>query len=166
VEGGAVFTVELPVIAPAGEEQEAAQGGADAGAPAAGRRNILVVDDEEAIIDILFELLRADGHRVDTAVNGEVAWRKIRSQSYDLIISDLRMPGMGGRELYQRIREWKPSVCRRMIFSTGDVLSGETLGFLDDNVYLQKPFELDTVRQAVNSLLEKLDAAAEPQPIQ
>ena len=155
-DGGALFTVELPIILPEGQELDELDETIREVETAVQRKNILVVDDETAIIEILFEVLKADGHRVDTAVNGEVAWRKIRQESYDLIISDLRMPGMGGRELYERIREWNPSLCKRVIFSTGDVLNTKTHGFLDDNGndYLQKPFELEAVRQIVNAVLE------------
>jgi two-component system NtrC family sensor kinase len=114
-----------------------------------------VVDDELAIIDILYQVLKADGHRVDTALNGTVALRKIQKESYDLIISDLKMPGMSGQELFQRVRDMNHDLSRRIIFSTGDVVSGETHDFLEKsgNSYLQKPFELEAIRKAVHSVL-------------
>ena len=154
-EGGAVFSVELPIIAapePLPAEEPAAVADTGQAAPA---RNILVVDDELAIIDVLYQVLKMDGHRVDTALNGQVALRKIEKERYDLIISDLKMPGMGGQELYQRVRAMDHDLSRRIIFSTGDVVSTDTRNFLEKsgNSYLQKPFDMDTIRHVVRTVL-------------
>jgi DNA-binding response OmpR family regulator len=96
-----------------------------------------------------------DGHRVDTALNGQVALRKIEKERYDLIISDLKMPGMGGQELYHRVRAMDHDLSRRIIFSTGDVVSTDTRDFLEKsgNSYLQKPFDMDTIRRIVRAVL-------------
>ncbi len=153
--GGAVFTVELPIRGPApGSEMPAPE--VERPGPSSGRRgNILVVDDEASIVEILYEILKADGHRVDTAPNGRVAMRKIESQTYDLIISDLKMPGMSGQDLYRKIQELKPEMSARVIFATGDVVGAGTQDFLErvGNPCLQKPFEIDTLRQIVNAAL-------------
>ncbi|MFQ5701757.1 MAG: ATP-binding protein, partial [Acidobacteriota bacterium] len=152
--GGAIFTVDLPIddqsavaaSAPARESREF---------PGEIRpRDILVVDDELAILDILYQVLKADGHRVDTALNGAVALRKIRSHRYDLIISDLKMPGMSGKELYERICSSDEQLARRMIFSTGDVVSVETSTFLQQsgNRYVQKPFDIHAIRRLIHSV--------------
>jgi signal transduction histidine kinase/CheY-like chemotaxis protein len=153
--GGAIFTVKLPVIA---QEDEQLDDSAETARPevrGTTRKNILVIDDETAIVEILFHLLKSDGHRVDTAMNGSTAWRKIQKEQYDLIISDLKMPGMSGEELYAKIREWDEPLSTRIIFATGDVLSSDTHQFLDDsgNTYLQKPFDLETVLRTVNEVL-------------
>ncbi len=155
--GGAIFTVELPIIEPEGSAEQLTPQGGGAEVPATPRRNILVVDDEPAIVEILYQVLKADGHRVDTAVNGEMAWRKIKNEKYDLIISDLRMPGLSGQELYARVRESDRPLAQRFIFSTGDVLSVDTHTFLGDtgNAYLQKPFELEAIRRVVNQTLAR-----------
>ncbi len=154
-EGGAVFTVELPIIEPK-ERVHSDDTPAETPdvAPSPGR-NILVVDDELAIIDILYQVLRAEGHRVDTALNGTVALKKIQKERYDLIISDLKMPGMGGKELFEKIREIDLDLARRVIFSTGDVVSVDTREFLQKsgNNFLQKPFEIETIRKVVQSVL-------------
>ncbi len=157
--GGAIFSVELPVIVPQeppAEEPPPARSAAQTDpAHACPARNILVVDDELAIIDVLYQVLRMDGHRVDTALNGQVALRKIQKDRYDLIISDLKMPGMGGQELYQRVREMDLDLSRRIIFSTGDTVSTDTRDFLEKsgNSYLQKPFDMDTIRRVVRTVL-------------
>jgi len=154
-EGGAVFTVELPIIEPQGKERTEDAPAETPVAAASPGRNILVVDDELAIIDILYQVLRAEGHRVDTALNGTVALKKIQKERYDLIISDLKMPGMGGKELFEKIREIDLDLARRVIFSTGDVVSLDTREFLQKsgNNFLQKPFEIETIRKVVQSVL-------------
>ncbi|HET6373155.1 MAG TPA: ATP-binding protein [Candidatus Polarisedimenticolia bacterium] len=153
--GGAVFTVELPVIEIDATGDALKKPTEDPLPEDLPGRNILVVDDEPAIIDILYQVLKGDGHRVDTALNGTVALRKIQKEQYDLIISDLKMPGMNGQELYERVRELDHDLSRRIIFSTGDVLSSDTHGFLEKsgNSYLQKPFELDAIRRIVHAVL-------------
>jgi two-component system, NtrC family, sensor kinase len=154
--GGAIFQVSLPVLGPDTTDSSLLLPARPDNEPAErGRRNILVVDDELAIIDILYQVLRMDGHRVDTALNGTVALRKIEKEEYDVIISDLKMPGMGGRELYEKVRQMNLDLSRRMIFSTGDTMSVDTREFLEKsgNSYLQKPFDTDTIRRLVRSVL-------------
>jgi len=153
--GGAIFSVALPVADLDAPPERVEQPAPEPVAPSAIKRNILVVDDELAILDILRQVLRADGHRVDTALNGAVAMRKIDAERYDVIISDLRMPGMSGQELYEAILHRDPSLAKRVLFSTGDVVNTETNAFLErcGNNYLQKPFEIDALRRAVHDVL-------------
>ena len=82
--------------------------------------------------------------------------KKMEKERYDIIISDLKMPGMSGQELYDRVRTLDASLAKRIIFSTGDVVSAETREFLErsGNTYLQKPFELEAMRQAVMATME------------
>jgi CheY-like chemotaxis protein len=118
--------------------------------------NVLVVDDELTIVDILYQVLKSDGFRVDTALSGTIALKKLEKERYDLIISDLKMPGMSGQELYDRVRALDEALARRIIFSTGDVVSTETRSFLErsGNMYLQKPFEIEAMRQAVVATIQ------------
>ena len=157
VDGGAVFTVEIPIIASpaAPEERLAPPGPAKATADLRGC-NVLVVDDELTIVDILYQVLKSDGFRVDTALSGTIALKKLEKERYDLIISDLKMPGMSGQELYDRVRCLDEALSRRIIFSTGDVVSSETRSFLErsGNMYLQKPFEIEAMRQAVVATIQ------------
>jgi len=74
-------------------------------ASGAGRRGrILVVDDQRANVEMLSELLRSRGYLVDGVYDGESALRKVAEMQPDLVISDIRMPGMDGYELTQRLR--------------------------------------------------------------
>src|SRR5262249_52566934 len=150
-----LFTVELPIVPPESAAQPVATG-----LPAASERqqaNILVVDDETAIVEILHHALGQDGHRVDTAPNGTIARRKIEKERYDLIVCDMRMPGISGPELYDRVRDRDVGLAARMLFSTGDAVSAQTRDFpaRTGNRCLSKPFDLDAVRRMVATLLER-----------
>ena len=114
-----------------------------------------MVDDEASIVDVLYDVLRLDGHEIETALNGRLALRKLRQQAFDVVISDLRMPGMSGQELYEQMREVNEALSRRIIFTTGDVASQETQVFLQasGSPCLQKPFDLNEVRQLVQRVL-------------
>ncbi len=151
--GGAQFTVELPVRSPS--PSRAAPAGEPGGPEGAPRGlNILVVDDEPAILEILHDVLSLDGHRVDTALSGAAALRKLERESYDVVICDLKMPGMTGQEVYEKVRSMDVERARRIVFSTGDTASLETHDFLErtGNLYLQKPFSLEAIRGLVASL--------------
>jgi two-component system NtrC family sensor kinase len=152
---GATFVVELPIrqpVAGGAVLQEAAQPPRAAGVP---RKRILVVDDEEVILELLGAILKAEGHEVDTARNGRVAIEKIKAGHYDLIISDLKMPDLGGQGLWESVRAIDPDLSRRMIFSTGDTVNPTTLAFFRKagNQVLSKPFRIEEVDQTIRRAL-------------
>jgi PAS domain S-box-containing protein len=154
---GALFVVELPILtAPASTpEVEGFE------TPAALRaRAILVVDDEPGVVQVLTEVLSIDGHRVDTASNGEVALKKLEEQDYDLILSDLRMPGLDGPGLYEALEHRYPALCQRIIFMTGDALTPATQAFLTRVTAprVNKPFALTELQQAVAQMLKARSA--------
>src|ERR1700750_3052466 len=70
---------------------------------------ILVVDDERSICELLEITFRKEGYRVEVAHNVEAARRKLESQIFDIVISDVRMPGEGGVDLLQFTKEIAPS---------------------------------------------------------
>ena len=69
------------------------------------RHRILVVDDEDNLRDVLVEVLKRDGHEVDSALDGDEGLRRAEAHRYDLVVTDLRMPNLEGPELYRAIRE-------------------------------------------------------------
>jgi two-component system NtrC family sensor kinase len=160
--GGAVFTVELPLRDPLGAtgrpEETIAAGAASADAvpcPAAAAR-ILVVDDEPSILEVLERMLRLDGHQVVTAATGGDAMRLIDAGRFDAIVSDLRMPGVSGQELFMHLRASHPDQAEVVIFSTGDMLNESTREFLGQagRPCLAKPFALEELRSAIAAVLE------------
>src|SRR6266513_6002006 len=70
--------------------------------------HILVVDDERSICELLEITFRKEGHRVEVAHNVEAAKRKLESQIFDIVISDVRMPGESGVDLLQFTKEISP----------------------------------------------------------
>jgi nitrogen-specific signal transduction histidine kinase/CheY-like chemotaxis protein len=154
---GASFTVELPGAA-AARLATATDLVADAHMPAdavpAGateRLRVLVVDDEPHILHYMQATLESWGHIVVLASDGSQALKRALTQPFDLIICDLRMPRLGGREMYQTLAQMHPAVAGRMVFATGDTVRGDTLQFLErlGRPFLQKPFKLDELRRVL-----------------
>ena len=117
--------------------------------------SILVVDDEESIQRLLGSLLEIDGHHVDTARNGREALELIAGHQYDLVITDIKMPDMDGRELYEHRRKEHPALAERTVFITGDTVSPDTRNFLKHvkNPVLAKPFRIREVRETISDIL-------------
>jgi len=140
---GATFRVELPGKMPTPPLP------ARPSEPAIARPlRVLVIDDEPHILHYIRATLEAWGHHVETAGDGEGGLERAVAESFDLIISDLRMPRMGGREFYEALRRRHPEVANRVAFSTGDTVRGDTLEFLatQGRPCLQKPFSLTELR--------------------
>jgi two-component system NtrC family sensor kinase len=119
---------------------------------------ILVVDDEDVVVDILQTALSERGFAIDCAATGEQAYQMAGSNRYDLIISDIRMPGsMDGRRLYLELREEKPEMAERFIFISGDVMEKKTAEFLNTSgrAYLLKPFSLNDLHEVVEKTLRQ-----------
>jgi two-component system, NtrC family, sensor kinase len=158
-EGGARFTIDLPILEPQTAQAEAGVPMPVAASPesprrpavATGLKNILIVDDEPTIQDLLVAMLTVEGHRVDTASSADAALKKVQTRSYDLIISDLRMPGDSGIQFYNRLRGENRSMAERVVFMTGDLVSPESLQFMRGvkNFWLPKPFTIDNLRETL-----------------
>lgn len=153
--GGARFVIELPMgemdstsnqaVQPAGKETEDM-----------GEKRVLVVDDETLVVDLVKTALECEGYIVETASNGDSALRKIDTQAFDMVISDLKMPGKGGIDVFLYCMERKPYLAKRFLFLTGDIASSESRHFIEEcNVpYLSKPFDLKALRILVEELCQ------------
>ena len=150
---GATFIVELPVVVEEREEADTPTGGP---VKVAGAR-ILIVDDEPTILEFLSRLLTSEGHQVETVDNSSDAIEMIKGRRYSLILLDVKMPDMGGIELYQRIKEMAPSLTRRVVIITGDVAGSGTSKFLKENKipYITKPFDIKLLKQELNRILTR-----------
>lgn len=147
--GGALIIVELPVR-PCNPSTETR-----AETPAAASFAVLVVDDEPEIAAMLGRLLNRLGHSVDVALDGHAALARIEGRHYDVIISDIRMPGLDGPSLWRRIAVDQPRLARRVLFITGDTLSGPASAFLAESgaPCVEKPFRPAQIQAAIESLL-------------
>lgn len=104
---------------------------------------VLIVDDEPNIRDAVAELCETEGMEADAVSNGLAAQRRVGEEHYDVMVLDIRMPGMDGTELLRWMRESGPSVPTIMISAYGDVqdaVGAMKLGAVD---YLVKPFDPD-----------------------
>ena len=120
-----------------------------------GRRlRVLVVDDEPHILHYMRATLEAWGHEVVTAGDGEQALDRALGEPFDLIISDLRMPRLGGREFFEALERRRPELAGRLVFSTGDTVRGDTLAFLErlGRPFLHKPFALAELRALLGGI--------------
>jgi DNA-binding response OmpR family regulator len=106
---------------------------------------VLVIEDVQAIAELFYQILTRKFHcEVDRVPNCEEALQKLGSSAYDLILLDVRIPGMSGKQFYRMIREKDDALARKVVFTTGDVANAETLAFIEETgcLWLQKPFSL------------------------
>ncbi|MFC1943006.1 response regulator [Chloroflexota bacterium] len=103
---------------------------------------ILVVEDEPAISEFCRRVLTSAGFEVEIAVNGKVAQEMIEKRQYGLCLFDIKTPRMNGKELYQWLKEKHPQQASKVIFTTGSVMGGDTMTFIEQsgNPLLPKPF--------------------------
>jgi len=147
---GTTFSIRLPASPP--ETGAVEQRGGLRDEPA--RLRILVVDDEPDVADVIAELLRTDGHHIDVEESGQAALDRLAADEYDLVLSDIRMPGLDGPALYARLAESRPELAGRVAFITGDTLSPKAKQFLEatDCPRLEKPVTLKELRDMVERL--------------
>ncbi len=150
---GATFFVELPVVMEE-EKVERVEEVEEAGKAVGGR--ILVVDDEPAILAFLKKLLGDEGYDVTKVGSGREALEMIKEQGYDLIICDIKMPGLSGTELYDELGGIAPSLQKRTIFTTGDVISSDAREFLKATgaPCVPKPFDTAGLKKEINQILD------------
>jgi|GEM_PF-1555077 len=152
---GTTFVVELPVI-----EEDGFCYGVPCGNVRQDRVSVrdmraLVLDDEAIVLDLLADSLSGFGFDVDKCSSAEDALKRISEESYNLIISDIKMPGLGGRGFYREVEKVCPEALRKIIFISGDSMGSETLAFLEEigNPSLKKPFTLDELSEAVSRMV-------------
>jgi len=115
-------------------------------------KRILLVDDEAELAGVVAEAIGKDGHDVTIALNGAVALELLERSTYDVIVSDTKMPQLDGEGLYAELDRRYPALRDRMIFLTGDVLSREKRAFLEQTgrPFLEKPCDLKELRRLVH----------------
>jgi DNA-binding NtrC family response regulator len=127
-----------------------------AGAMTDGQRQIarpvtlLSVDDEPAILKALSRVVRDDGYRVLTALDGEEALRVVASELVDIVLSDMDMPGMTGLDLMVRLRRNHPAAVRLLLTGRG-TLAAAVDAINEGEVYrfMTKPWDIDELREVL-----------------
>jgi DNA-binding NtrC family response regulator len=116
--------------------------------------SILVVDDEPAIQDILTWSLAAEGYRVATAGSGEEALTRVAEQDFDVIVTDIVMPGLNGLDLLERSRVLNPRASVIVMTAYAALETAVTALRRGACDYLEKPFSVDVLKERVHRLLQ------------
>ncbi len=173
---GATFVVDLPAAAGTALTETAGT------APAAGAAvplpedttaepsatgsagRLLVVDDEQVIADLVRDVLEPQGWSVSVARDGNEALEFVADSEFDVLLVDMRMPGMDGCALYRELRGSRPEVADRVVFATGDSGSDATSRFLDDsgNPVLRKPYDLQALLDTVTRVASDPGSSRRP----
>jgi len=154
VNKGATFIIELPLYSePVVPEVTSTM----VEEPKVWPQKILVVDDEHAVATLVQRLLERDGHTVEITHDGTSALKKLSRKRYDLIISDVRMPGLDGRHLFARLKQQDPELLKRVIFFTGDTANAETQAFLKESGsrFVTKPLRSEELMSVVREVAAK-----------
>lgn len=114
---------------------------------------IIVVDDEEIVLSLIRDTFEEEGYAIKTASNGEEALKLTFDETFDLLITDIRMPGMDGIELVRRVREKQPDI--GVIFMTGYANLNSAKNAIKQGAfdYIMKPFEIAEIRKAVKDAI-------------
>jgi CheY-like chemotaxis protein len=144
---GTTIVIQLPAAA-----RTDAGASPEASAPARGA-TILVVEDDDGVRELTRRVLAQVGHRVLAAASGAEALALIRTTEIDLVLTDVVMPGMNGRELVERIKPTHPHT--RVIFSSGYTEAAVLQRGVTsrDVAFLEKPYSPAQLRQAVQQAL-------------
>ena len=123
-------------------------------------KRILVIDDDEVVLDLISEALYMGGYEVDKARNGIEALKKIEENNYSLILTDIKMPGMDGEELYEKMLSVDSEIAPKVVFTTGDILGMETRRFLEDGKkhYIAKPFGVEELNRVICGILDRRES--------
>ena len=151
--GGAEVVVTLPksVLAPVAPTA--------APAPPLPKLRILVVEDDEANRQAMRRLLEREGHDVVAVENGLEAVERLApaGSGFDAVVTDMQMPRLGGRALWEQLSDEHPDLARRFVFVTGDLARDETRRFLEEcgQPAVLKPYELSELIAAIGKVASK-----------
>jgi DNA-binding response OmpR family regulator len=135
--------------------------------PLAERKRLLVVDDEAPVLRLVARILATDNYEVSTADSGEAAMRLVQNPALgpiDLLVTDLQMPGMNGRELAANVRKLHPHV--RVMYVTGfaDTLFRGVQELGPGESFIEKPFGAEGLLEATRLVMFGSISEAKPEP--
>ena len=119
------------------------------------RGSVLIVEDEPIVAEVCNRVLAAEGFRVEVADNGRSGKLKIEEKVYDVVIIDLRMPVLDGRQLLEYIRESHPGTLERVIMTSGEIIGEDATDYIAfcGRPFLRKPFSPKELREVVRKVL-------------
>jgi CheY-like chemotaxis protein len=173
-QGGARLRLRLPSLAaserqapdgptPAARVDRPAIEPAESGPATPRLTRVLLVDDEHGIRQSVGRFLRRYGFQVTDVPNAQAALTTLGTGACDVIVSDLRMPGLSGEQFFALLQQNFPELARRVVFTSGDLEGGDTRRFLTESgcPALQKPYELSELVQLLRGLAQRNGSAAD-----
>lgn len=118
---------------------------------------ILVVEDEPTVARLIADVLEDEGFQVDVQLDGREALQQADRETYDLVICDMKMPGLDGQHFYQALVQAGNPLSKRFLFVTGDVVAQHTQQFLERHQlpHVAKPFRMEELKDSVRRLLSR-----------
>ena len=118
---------------------------------------ILVVEDEPTVARLIADVLEDEGFQVDVQLDGREALQQADRERYDLVICDMKMPGLDGQHFYQALVQAGNPLSKRFLFVTGDVVAQHTQQFLEHHQlpHVAKPFRMEELKDSVRRLLSR-----------
>ena len=125
----------------------------------ANEKSVLVVEDEASIAEVCARVLSAEGFQVKVVPDGKAALNLLNEKEFVFVLVDIRTPGMNGMELHRHLESMYPEMAKKVVFTTGDVLSNDIKRFLEEAEcpYLAKPFTPGELRAIAKNILDGKD---------
>jgi DNA-binding NtrC family response regulator len=120
-------------------------------------KRILIVEDDSEMQSLLIDFMKHDGFEIDTAGNGFEAYKKLIHGSFDLIITDIRMPGLNGLDILPELKKIQPTVSVIVITAFGGWDIYRKALQRGANGYLEKPIHLETLRCLIHELVDRIE---------
>lgn len=117
------------------------------------KKKLLIVDDQNGIRILLMEVFSSEGYETYQASNGKLALEIVRNVSPDLVLLDMKIPGMDGLDILKHIKSINPSIKVIMMTAYGELDMIKEATDLGAIMHFTKPFDIDELRQAVNQHL-------------
>jgi len=116
---------------------------------------VLVVEDEPTVARLIADVLEDEGMHVEVLLDGREALDRAARKSFDLVICDMKMPGLDGQHFYKSLERSGNSLRERFLFVTGDVIAAQTREFLERHhlPHVAKPFRVEELTEKVHGVL-------------
>ena len=124
------------------------------------QRKLLIVDDQNGIRVLLMEVFNSEGYLTYQASNGKQALEIVQSESPDLVLLDMKIPGMDGLEILKHIKQINSDIKVIMMTAYGELDMIKEATDLGALMHFTKPFDIDELRQAVNNQFRFMDRMA------
>lgn len=120
-------------------------------------KNILVIEDDKKMRDGLVEILAEQGYQVDSAENGQIGLEKIKKKDFDIVITDLIMPVMGGMDVLRETKHMKPKTHVILVSAFATIENAVEAMKAGASEYITKPFKIDEVQTKIRRVLAEAE---------